>query len=207
VTEALCSGARVRTFAARSRIYGAQTPPVAVYAVRSGLVKLATVDAAGREHVLTQLQPGAVFGCEVVTASCYCSGATALEEAEVCVLRREDVAQALQQAPQLVLRLLSHAHTALWRARAHQVTLGMTRASARLARHLTEHMEPTPDGWRVRRTLTLAELGAASGMSPETACRILGDFETAGVIDGNREVIRVLNVEQLRKLAHVAAND
>jgi DNA-binding IclR family transcriptional regulator len=53
----------------------------------------------------------------------------------------------------------------------------------------------------VANDLTLADLGGILGMSPETACRVLSNLKSRGIVETLPGGIRVRDVRRLRRVA------
>src|SRR5689334_9192910 len=66
-----------------TRLYDARSPANAVFALRSGNLKLTALDAAGGTHVVRFLIPGDVAGLDAFGGT-HSTSAEALGEAEVC---------------------------------------------------------------------------------------------------------------------------
>lgn len=163
-----------------------------VFLVRKGEVKLSSVDASGREHVVAILGPGEMFGFEVLENQRHDTSATALRYAEVCVSTAEHMRQSLHGSQALGRYMTRTLVTQLRDARSLQLCLGTVRSTAKVAAWLSRRATRDEDGvLAVQRSLTLMDLAGLLGLAHETACRSLGELERAGIIrtDGQRWIV------------------
>jgi len=173
-----------------------------VYALRSGRVKLSKHTAAGREHIVSVLGSGALFGLAAVFGGSYEASAEALGDAVLCMGARDDMEALVGEVPSFGLTLAAHLATQLDDARIRQAGLGTVGTRARLATLLLH--EATRDGEErtsLPRDLTLADYGAMLGAAPETVCRSLGELRDRGVLEVDSDELRIVDIHRLRRIA------
>jgi len=177
----------------------------AIYGVRVGSLKTQIEDASGQVQITGFHLPGEVVGLDGMLESHHVSSALALEDAEVCVIRLNDVDEIARQLPSLqpqVRRLMSRE---ISRAHAMLLTLGSLRAEQRLAAFLlnlsqrlsTLGYSPVEFVMRMSRE----EIGNYLGLTLETVSRLFSRLGREGLIRIRQREVRILDMEGLRRLA------
>ena len=175
-----------------------------LFAIRAGKVKLVKVDPTGREHVVSVLKSGDLFGLEAVFAGAYATGAEAMSDCEVCTADGDDLAKLMADVPRVAADLARYLHGRLLETLARQAYLGTPGARAKVAGYLLhELLRKEAKNHVVPHELTLRELGAVLGLTPETVCRTLGALRAERIIDVEPAVIPVRDVAALRRAAGI----
>lgn len=173
-----------------------------LFVLRSGRVKLSRHDTGGTEHIVDVLTSGDLFGAEALFGEEYGTSAEAMTEVEVCVGTRAEVEALLDVAPSFGMSLARYLSSQLDLARARQACLGTVGARARLAAWLLNEVRRRgPQADSTPHDLTLAELGAILGTSPETVCRTLGDLRQRAIVAVEAGEIRIVDPARLARLA------
>jgi len=174
-----------------------------LYALRSGRVKLMRVDDSGRAHVAALLSAGDLFGMEAIFDSAYSTSAEALTDCELCLCSADQIKDLMAQVPRVASDLARYLHQQLSLARDRQVVASAPSAQAKLAGYLLHSLPEDAEAsdFRVAGDLTLRDLGGILGISAETVCRVLADLRARGIVETGASGIRVLDAEELRKLA------
>lgn len=162
-------------------IYHNGAPANAVHCVRLGVIKLVRFDASGGQRIVRILKKNDVAGLESVFAEHYHHTAIAISEVHTCRIPMTHFHQFIDQHPALQRRLLEKSQEALREADAWLADLvsNVVPARVRLARLLLRLRVGDSD--RVHR-LSLADMGAILGLTPETVSRILGDLMREGIL-------------------------
>ncbi len=182
---AVCERAVARKLAPREVLFREGEAATGIYTVRSGQLKIVTVDTTGREHVLAVFGAGEMLGLDTLDEGVHHVSAIALRSAEVCGAPKLDMVEALKHSPQLGRYTTRRLIGQLREARALQVCLGTVRSTAKVASWLTRHVKTADDGELcVPKNITLADLAGVVGLAQETACRALGKLERDGCIRG-----------------------
>lgn len=186
--SAVCERAVARKMHAREVLFREGEPATGVYTVRSGQMKIVTVDTTGREHVLAVFGAGEMLGLDTLDQGIHNVSAIALRSTEVCSVPKLDMVEALKHSPQLGKYMTQRLIGQLREARALQVCLGTVRSTAKVAAWLTRHVKACDDGQLcVPKTITLSDLAGVVGLAQETACRALGELEKDGCIRGEQK--------------------
>jgi CRP-like cAMP-binding protein len=202
--DAVCDRMWLNRVRRKQILYGEGNGATHLFAIRSGKVKLIQADSAGQARITAVLSSGDLFGFEAVFDDAYKTGAEALTECELCLASADDLTQLLHELPRVATDLARYLHVQLTRARTRQVTATATSAAAKMASYLLSsgpEDDTIDDEMTVANDLTLADLGGILGMSPETACRVLSNLKSRGIVETVTSGFRVTDVRRLRRVA------
>lgn len=174
--------------------------------VRSGIVKLATTSADGREQVLRLVMAGQTFNL-VATFDGQPSAAMAiaLDPTVIFAIPRKTVTRLIAEQPavaQGALRMLA-ADTREMISLAKD--LALYHVSERVARLLLDQERCDCDRCR-NHYMTQQEMAAIVGTAREMVGRTLHQFQAAGIIDLHRGHVVVRDRERLRNVAREQGN-
>ncbi len=179
----------------------------AIYAVRSGMVKTALVDADGNEQVLGFYLPGEVVGLNAIYPEHYPCDAVALEPTEFCRFSfpaMSALAARIPSVQQHLFRMLSKElgmasllagdHSADERMAAFLVDLG--------ERYALRGMSAT----QFRLSMSRADIANYLRLAAETVSRVLGRFREQGLLNINGRQVEILDLEAMRERARCVLN-
>jgi CRP-like cAMP-binding protein len=177
-----------------------------LYAIRSGKVKLVKTVSSGQLRVTAILTAGDLFGFEAVFDDAYATGAEALADCELCLASADHLTELMAETPRVARDLARYLHVQLSRTRDRQIAITATGAPAKMAGYLLHSLplngDETDDDQIVSCCeLTLTDLGGLLGMSPETACRVLSNLKSRGIVETVPAGIRVRDLRRLRRVA------
>ncbi len=179
-----------------------------VYALRAGSFKISTALDGGREQVTGFPLRGDLIGFDGLATGFHASTATALEDAEVCVIPFfEAVGQDADPSfGSLVAQCLG---TELLRDRQALLTLANRQSDARLAAFLLQMAQRMQlRGWSPSEfilRMSRAELGSYLGLTMETVSRNFSEFARLGLLTVRKRRIRLLQPQRLAALCDLAA--
>lgn len=177
-------------------------PSETLYLLRSGSVKVYTVDADGEEQVLGFYLPGDVFGLDALRAGRHLGGAVALETVNVCELPFQQLAQLGDLAAVLQRRMFS---SEIGRDYGLLQLLGKKSAEQRLGGFLLQLSERYAErGYSAREfllTMSRQDIGDHLGLALETVSRVLTRLQRRGVIAIDRRRVRIRDTAALAVLA------
>jgi len=195
----------VHSYQARQVIFHEGTPPLAIYCIRTGRVKIFRSTNRGEEQVIRILGPGDTFGHRPLLANePYAASAEAIEETEICVLPKQVLLALLAQSPKLAFELLKRLSKELRVSEDLLLELSqrtVKQRSAGLLLMFLEHCgERVEEGVRLAIPIQRKEMAQMVGTTPETFSRTLHDLAEAGVIILSRSEIVVRSETSLRKI-------
>jgi CRP-like cAMP-binding protein len=184
-----------------------------LYELVEGKVKLSrlpgdTPDHPANRHelLLRLLSPGQIFG-ELATFDGGPRNATAVALTDVVVRHypAEALEPLLRRHPDLGIALLAHISYRLRFTLERTIDLQIHDSAVRLAKAILILALRFGDGGTheivVRHDLTQAELGSLTGLSRETASKVLSDFANRGIIHWSSGQIVIKDAPALRKIA------
>ena len=175
-----------------------------LFAIRTGFFKTCVTAEDGRDQVTGFQMAGEVIGLDGIVNDRHTCNAIALEDAEVCVMPFDRVAELSRE----VNALQHHVHRIMSReiVREHGVMLllGSMRAEARLAAfllNLTQRLEArgfSPSSLVLR--MTREEIGSYLGLKLETVSRLFSQFQKDGLIAVEQKHVRILDIAGLERI-------
>lgn len=167
-----------------------------------GWLKVIKTAPDGREQILRFLGPGEVFN-EVGVFARRPNPATALtmEEAGVWLIPRHALEQILFSHPQTAVQILENMADRFIDLVALTTDISLRTVEARLAKYW---LEQAKDGVIPRyRWATLTALAAHLGTVPDVLSRAIRELTKAGLVEVEKQQIRILNPEELAKRAMI----
>lgn len=197
---------RMEEIKKRQPLYLPGDPSNSVYLLKKGRVKIANTAPSGKEVTFEILEPGDVFGeLEVLEDSPRETAAESLDDALVCVIRREDFDRYLAAHPNVTVKLTKLIGLRLRKIQSRVEDLVFRGVPARLA-HVLLELSKTDGvlegaGIRIRAKLTHQEFANLIGCSRETVSTTLGQFRDQGFVRMDGRVITVLDSARLARMA------
>jgi CRP/FNR family transcriptional regulator, anaerobic regulatory protein len=175
-----------------------------LYAVRSGMFKSTLTLPEGREQVTGFHMAGELMGLDGLASGDHASGATALEDSEICTipyLQLSDLAAAHPGLQQVVSRLMSRE---IVREHGLMALLGSMSAEERVSAFLlniSRRMQArgySPMEFHLR--MTRADVGSYLGMKLETVSRTLSAFQHSHLLVVDKKHIRIVDLDGLARV-------
>jgi CRP/FNR family transcriptional regulator len=181
---------------AGEKIYEAGDPFVKLHVLNSGLVKLVSTAADGRQQISGFKFRGDWLGLEGIDGGVHACDAVALDTGEVWSFRYDALIDAAMRQPALLLALHRAMSGTIVRDRDSLMSVCTLPSDARVADFLHYWAESLARrGLRtdyITLRLTRAEIGNYLGMTLETVSRVLGRLANAGLLafadPGRREL-------------------
>ncbi|WP_093917331.1 Crp/Fnr family transcriptional regulator [Sulfitobacter marinus] len=176
-------------------------PGETLYAIGSGTLEFSVLSPDGRKLILDVMNKGAIFG-EIALFSPGPRTATviALEAATVWGVKNTDVLASLRERPELGVDMIQLAGRRMrWMGQQlrDQVFLPLTMRLAQKILYLAMHNGTHDNVLK----LSQAELAEFVGVSRESVSKTLAIWKREGVIDLSRGSLRILEKENLEKIA------
>ncbi len=177
---------------------------VAIYAVQSGCFKTYVLDEAGREHVLEFHLPGDLIGLDALYSTRHRCNALALGKAAVCVLGCEDISDVLRQIPGLDRRLITLMSRDVANAQSMARYLSAEERTAAFLLDMSARLVRRGQrGAEILLEMPRRDIANYLGLATETVSRVLTQFKTDGLIQVNREHVRIANEDGLCQVARL----
>ncbi|TWG79611.1 CRP/FNR family transcriptional regulator [Cupriavidus gilardii J11] len=176
----------------------------AVYAVRFGTLKTHLTMEDGRSQISGFYLPGEVVGFDGLTEMRHASDATALEDAEVCVVRYDELQTLSAALPSLQHQFMRLMSKEITQDQMMLITLGSMRAEERLAGFLVNLSERlsargySPSEFVLR--MSREEIGSYLGLKLETVSRLFSRFAEAGLIQIRQRHVKLVDMQGIRQI-------
>lgn len=182
-------------------------PPLAVYVIRRGLLRIERVSLNGQTQMLALAARGDIVGeLAVVDASPRSANAVAMLDSTVLVIPSSAMTYALENFPDVPLaisRLIAERLRLLTTLLVETSSgTARSRVAARLMSMLDDDVLDGPVDLDVQ--VSQAELAAWAGLSREGAVKALRELRGDGILTTARRNIRILDVSALRAEADCA---
>lgn len=156
-----------------------------LYIVNSGRVKIYRLSDLGREQLVRLLDPGDFTGeLALFKATVLENFAEAVEDSQICIIKRPDLQELLVKYPTISLKVLNEFANRLANSERQSASFVSEKVETRIALFLMEQFEKT--GKKIiELPMSKKDLASYLGTTPETLSRRLTDFETNGMIEQN----------------------
>jgi CRP-like cAMP-binding protein len=181
-------------------------PPLAVYCINSGVVKLFKSGRADQRVVIRLLGAGEVLGYRALLASePYAATAEAVEPTVVCTIAKEAFEEVLRDDAETAFRFMAKLAIELRISEDELVSRALRPVRQRTARFLIwvlDNVQHAPKGKnRITLPLLREEMAQMVGTTPETLSRVLRKFAAQRILKVDRKAIVVANPRALRRVA------
>jgi len=195
----------IRGYKARQALYHEGMPALGIHILCLGRVKLSRADKEGRQQILRIVGPGEICGEEtLLEEAAYTNTAGALEACQTAFVRREAFLDLLENRHRILLPLLRHICQVLVETQVRFTHVALGDARTRMAAQLLDLAErygtPAAKGITLDLPLRRAELASLVGLSPETAMRLLSQFQREGLLEVQGRRLTIKAPERLRAL-------
>ena len=168
-----------------------------------GRVKISRISDDGREVILSILSDGDFFGeMSLLDGHTRSANVTAIEEAELLVIRREEFLQMLRDFPQIAINLLKELAQRIRKSDEHIKSLSLQDATGRVATTLLRIAEDS--GVFRKGQVEIAELplqqdlANMAGTSRETISRVIKSLTEDGYLKKHGGKIIILDYERFQ---------
>ena len=182
--------------------------PVGIYCVREGKIKIFRNSKDGREHITRVALPGEFVGLKaLVSGNDHSFSASAMEDAYVCFINKNDFFQLMIKYPEFTRSLILSLSKLLEEAEMRMVSLAYKPVRERLAETLlflfTSFYPATDKFHKEYLNLTRMDLANIIGTAGETVIRLLSEFKEEKLISIKGRKIFLLDPERLKILARL----
>lgn len=181
-----------------------------LYAVKSGSLKAYSVSEDGEEQVLGFYMPGELLGLDGIGTEQHICTAVALETTSVCELPYGIMEEMCHQFPSLQKEIYGVMGREIAEDKALLLLLGKRTADERIASFLLSLSRRYKERGFSEREFNLSmprqDIANYLGLATETVSRILGKFQEQGVITVNRRLVKIHDLERMKKMVEGCAN-
>ncbi|HOM42299.1 MAG TPA: Crp/Fnr family transcriptional regulator [Bacillota bacterium] len=195
---------RVRKYEKGRIIFMEGEPGEAFFYIKSGLVKVSKLSRDGREHILHVLNEGHVFAEVTLFSNTeYPATAEVLEEAEIGIIKNEDLEKVIKENPDLSLQLIKYLNKRLVEAHMKIRNLALYDTYERTAQALVKLAEDygrkSSKGVNLDISISRQELANLVGTTRETVIRALTAFKKEHLIGIEKNTITIFDLEKLKE--------
>jgi len=195
---------RVRKYKKGRIIFMEGEPGEAFFYIKSGLVKISKLSRDGREHILHVLNEGHVFAEVTLFSNTeYPATAEVLEEAEIGIIKNEDLEKVIKENPDLSLQLIKYLNKRLVEAHMKIRNLALYDTYERTAQALVKLAEDygkkSSKGVNLDINISRQELANIVGTTRETVIRALTAFKKEHLIGIEKNTITIIDLESLKE--------
>jgi len=195
----------VSRYGDRQTVFQEGNPALAVFCVRSGIVKLSKTSATGDPLIIRLLGRGRLLGYRpLLSGEPFAASAEAVGELELCTIPGDYFHRLLAQSPGFCARLLALMARELRVSEELLLALAHENVRTRTVRQLLAFLADTGMGLESGAAVTVPllrrELAQMVGTSPETLSRVLHRLAREGALRLTRSGIWVQNPRRLRAI-------
>jgi CRP/FNR family transcriptional regulator len=189
-----------RTVARGEHVFYIGDPSLALYIVRSGAIKIYCTTEGGKEQVLGFYLPGDVFGFDGAENEAHQSSAMVLEFASICTFPFASLSESGRGIgyPRLLSNQVSRDYRLI-------VLLAKSDAEGRVASFLCDLAGRFErNGYSPREfilSMSRQDIGNYLGLATESVSRALTRFQQRSIIEVDRRIITISNLEKLQHIA------
>lgn len=174
-----------------------------VFFVKSGLIKIFTERRNDKNIVLQIVTPDNFIGVSHLYSNTFNFSAVSVQDSEVCIIPKNLVLQAMNK-DENIRNYFQTKHCQLSHFYIDKISsLGTKQMHGRLADAILYLSRDEFKGTKVFESLTRKDIAEMSGMSSESAIRLLTEFKNDGLILSEGKKIEINNIELLNRLSEI----
>jgi CRP/FNR family transcriptional regulator len=174
-----------------------------LFSLSHGVVKITNNGADGHAQIVGLGIPGKLlFGLQSLDQDRHEYTAVAATAGSACKVRHRALLVALQERPEISLRLIAALNAQLAHTRSLMRVMGHKKAAEKIAAFILLVAPPTkPEEDRFTLPFSRNDIADLLGLSEETVCRQMADLKRNGVIYAPRGKMRIQDWDRLRDIA------
>ena len=180
-----------------------------LYSLTSGMVKICSHTADGREQIVGLSSPGNLLvGLQSINDERYAYSGIAATPVRACKINHRALLARVRDRGDIAMRLISAANAQLAHARALMEVLGHKCAAAKIASFIllmTPKSERDNCGFSM--PFSRMEMASLLGLSEETVCRLMANMKRSGAIYAPRGKVEIRDWSQLHAISEGNADN
>lgn len=200
---------RVRAVRAQTDVFTEGQPCTGLWVLVAGRVRLYHSAADGRQQVVSFRAPVSVLELgPALDGRPFTATATALDDVILAVLPRAQLRSLSERFPITIRNTIDQLCVEL---RQRDIATGVAtlkdargRVGCALLQLALQFGTQTPNGVRIAYRLTRQDVADISGVTLETAIRVLSDFQRQGVLRTQAQILEIVDMEGLREPTNCA---
>ena len=171
--------------------------------IKSGLVKLFTERRNDKNIILRIAPPGSFLGITQLHSSTFDFSAVALRDCEICLFPKENFMEIVYSKREFA-KYIFDTNSIYSTFLINKISsLGTKQMHGRLADVIIYLCSSEFEGLDIFESITRRDVAEMSGMSSESAIRLLTEFKNDGLIRTNGKKIEINNFELLNRLSEI----
>ena len=192
-------------------LFRAHEPFRDIFVVRSGAAKTYVIQPCGEEQVIGFHMPGDIVGLDAIDSGRHTCNAMVLDTSCVCPLPFEKVLRLGARAPKIQARLTSRLSRKIVDHEALLQILGQKTAEQRMAAFLlgflrAQHARGLSLA-NINLPMARADIASYLALAVETVSRVLTRLQERALIEVNRNLVRIRDLDGLTRLAEEAPEE
>jgi len=181
-----------------------------IYAIKSGAIKTSIANAEGLEQVLEFHLPGDMLGFDAFNNGIHTCNAIALEDTLLCKISTEAFDDMYERIPILRREMIHQVGKEIAHNQSLLLSLGQQQTDERLATfllYMSTHFQSRGfSGKEFVIPMPRQDLSNYLGMAVETLSRIISRLTDNGIVEIDRRLVTIINMEKLEELANTSCH-
>ena len=182
-----------------------------IYIVRSGAIKTYVILQSGEEQVIGFHTPGDIVGLDAIESDRHLCNAMVLDTSCVCPLPFDQLCRLAARSPVIQSRLMHRLSRKIVDHEALLLILGQKTAEQRMAAFLLHFSRQQHDlglsAVDINLPMSRADIASYLALAVETVSRVLTRLQEGGLLDVQRNYVRILDLDKLAMLAEETLDD
>lgn len=178
-----------------------------LFAVRSGSIKVFSIDDDGEEQVVGFYLPGEILGMDAIDSAVHACTAKAMETSSVCEIPYKSVESLAAEIRNLQVHMYRLLSREIRVDHELQLLLAKKTAEERIGaflmnlsiRYAQRHLSST----RFRLPMARSDIGNYLGLAVETVSRIFTRLQTMGILKVEGKEVEILDRQSLCQISHM----
>jgi CRP/FNR family transcriptional regulator len=172
-----------------------------IYMVRSGAIKTYVILQSGEEQVIGFHTPGDIVGLDAIESGRHMCNAMVLDTSCICPLPFDQLCRLSARSPVIQTRLMHRLSRKIVDHEALLLILGQKTAEQRMAAFLLHFSRQQHDlglsAVDINLPMSRADIASYLALAVETVSRVLTRLQEAGLLDVQRNHVRILDLDRL----------